>query len=218
MSRTSLRASRPTVGKVPAPPAGFCLSVQQTSDPGSAVLHPHSEAEATPSHYNDPKYIVFESCLRDLFLTCPVCGLSCEVQRRRMGTFVSFSQLCPSCDYSRKWESQPVAGSTPLGNLQMSAAIYFTGGSFSQVEKVTLTFDLSTRDGKTLTSLSECAHVQTSSMTARVCYASPAGVQSHEPPGVPVRHLQEARPHVPRARHQPQVEAGPAGADGAPEG
>ncbi|XP_019217938.1 uncharacterized protein LOC100696809 isoform X2 [Oreochromis niloticus] len=53
-----------------------------------------------------------------------------------MGTFVHFSQLCPSCDYSRKWESQPVAGSTPLGNLQMSAAIYFTGGSFSQVEKV----------------------------------------------------------------------------------
>ncbi|XP_039870002.1 uncharacterized protein LOC120722893 isoform X1 [Simochromis diagramma] len=94
------------------------------------------EAEATPSHYNDPKYIVFESCLRDLFLTCPVCGLSCEVWRRRMGTFVSFSQLCPSCDYSRKWESQPVAGSTPLGNLQMSAAIYFTGGSFSHMEKV----------------------------------------------------------------------------------
>ncbi|CAI5657962.1 unnamed protein product [Oreochromis niloticus] len=94
------------------------------------------EAEATPSHYNDPKYIVFESCLRDLFLTCPVCGLSCEVRRGRMGTFVHFSQLCPSCDYSRKWESQPVAGSTPLGNLQMSAAIYFTGGSFSQVEKV----------------------------------------------------------------------------------
>lgn len=74
-----------------------------------------------------------------------------------MGTFVSFSQLCPSCDYSRKWESQPVAGSTPLGNLQMSAAIYFTGGSFSHVEKVTSTFDPRTRNSKTLTSLSECA-------------------------------------------------------------
>uniref|UniRef100_A0A3Q0SA27 THAP-type domain-containing protein n=1 Tax=Amphilophus citrinellus TaxID=61819 RepID=A0A3Q0SA27_AMPCI len=99
-------------------------------------LHPYSEVESTSSDYNDPKYIVFESCLRDLFVSCPVCRLSCEVQRRRMGTFVSFSQLCPNCEYSRKWESQPVAGSTPLGNLQMSAAIYFTGGSFTQVEKV----------------------------------------------------------------------------------
>ncbi|XP_030610714.1 uncharacterized protein LOC115798132 isoform X1 [Archocentrus centrarchus] len=94
------------------------------------------EVESTSSDYNDPKYIVFESCLRDLFVSCPVCRLSCEVQRQRMGTFVSFSQLCPNCEYSRKWESQPVAGSTPLGNLQMSAAIYFTGGSFTQVEKV----------------------------------------------------------------------------------
>ncbi|KAJ0002311.1 hypothetical protein NQD34_002107 [Periophthalmus magnuspinnatus] len=52
-----------------------------------------------------------------------------------MGTYVSFDQYCSHCNYSRDWKSQPLVGSTPLGNFQMSAAIYFTGLSFYQVEK-----------------------------------------------------------------------------------
>uniref|UniRef100_UPI0037E89549 uncharacterized protein n=1 Tax=Semicossyphus pulcher TaxID=241346 RepID=UPI0037E89549 len=86
--------------------------------------------------YNEPKYIVFESCLRELFQTCPVCSQDCEVQQQRLGTFISFSQFCPDCGYARKWQSQPIRDSTPVGNLQMSAAVYFTGGSFTQVKKV----------------------------------------------------------------------------------
>ena len=88
--------------------------------------------------YSDCKYIVFESCLKELFDTCPVCKRSCDVLRRRMGTFVAFTQLCQNCTYSRRWQSQPVVGSTPVGNLQISAATYFTGSCFSQLEKVLL--------------------------------------------------------------------------------
>nr|XP_057926407.1 uncharacterized protein LOC131127981 [Doryrhamphus excisus] len=86
--------------------------------------------------YNDRKYIVFESCLLDLFQTCPVCGSDCQLQPQRRGTFVAYVQLCLNCKHTRKWQSQPLRGNTPVGNLQMSAAIYFTGGSFSQVDKI----------------------------------------------------------------------------------
>ncbi|KAF1388887.1 hypothetical protein PFLUV_G00067530 [Perca fluviatilis] len=64
------------------------------------------------STYKDDKYIVFESCLRELFQSCPVCKRQCDVQRRKMGTYVSFTQLCPHCNYSRQWQSRPVVGST----------------------------------------------------------------------------------------------------------
>ncbi|XP_056612376.1 uncharacterized protein LOC130428401 [Triplophysa dalaica] len=88
------------------------------------------------STQEETKYIVFENCLLQLFDTCPVCSRRCDVRARRNGTFVAVDQLCPHCQYFRQWKSQPVVGSTPLGNLQLSAAVYFTGGSFFQLEKI----------------------------------------------------------------------------------
>ncbi|XP_039675650.1 uncharacterized protein LOC120570981 isoform X8 [Perca fluviatilis] len=105
--------------------------------PGDSVLTDESAMSSEPvSTYKDDKYIVFESCLRELFQSCPVCKRQCDVQRRKMGTYVSFTQLCPHCNYSRQWQSQPVVGSTPVGNLHLSAATYFTGSSFIQLEKI----------------------------------------------------------------------------------
>ncbi|XP_044224885.1 uncharacterized protein LOC122994329 [Thunnus albacares] len=113
------------------------ISVPQLHD---SIYEPGDSSEISgmesSTEYSDVKDIVFESCLRDLFQTCPVCKWDCEVKQRRLGTFVSFSQICPNCQYNRKWQSQPMRGNTPVGNLQMSAAIYFTGGSFTQVEKI----------------------------------------------------------------------------------
>ncbi|KAM4604797.1 uncharacterized protein ACJ7VT_017130 isoform 1-T1 [Polymixia lowei] len=44
--------------------------------------------------------------------------------------------MCPHCQYFRQWKSQPIVGSTPAGNLQLSAAIYFSGASFFKLEKI----------------------------------------------------------------------------------
>ncbi|XP_060885019.1 uncharacterized protein LOC132955939 isoform X5 [Labrus mixtus] len=88
--------------------------------------------------YGDTKYIVFDSCLRELFETCPVCKRQSEVQRQSTGTLVAFKQLCHNCNYSRKWQSQPIVASTHVGNLELSAATNFTGASFFQLEKSTL--------------------------------------------------------------------------------
>ncbi|KAA0702781.1 hypothetical protein E1301_Tti016557 [Triplophysa tibetana] len=53
------------------------------------------------------------------------------------GTFLSVTQKClhRSCLFTREWKSQPLLGSTPAGNLDLSAAVYHTGSSFIQTNK-----------------------------------------------------------------------------------
>lgn len=91
--------------------------------------------ESVPVH-KTPTYIVYESCLLELFETCPVCKRPSDVQPRTIGTFLSVEQKCQHCQYTRKWNSQPMLENTPAGNLQLSAAMYATGASFLNVEKV----------------------------------------------------------------------------------
>ncbi|XP_029950522.1 uncharacterized protein LOC115390697 isoform X2 [Salarias fasciatus] len=67
----------------------------------------------------NPTCVVFKSCLRELFQRCPVCERRCEVQRRQLGTCVSFAQLCSHCQYSRRWQSEPLQHR--VRNLQSSA-------------------------------------------------------------------------------------------------
>ncbi|XP_077418866.1 uncharacterized protein LOC144049968 [Vanacampus margaritifer] len=81
-------------------------------------------------------YIVHKSCLLELFEVCPVCQRVTDVQTRSRGTFLSVEQQCPRCLYSRKWNSQPIIGDTPVGNLQLSAAVYTTGSSFFKLKKI----------------------------------------------------------------------------------
>ncbi|XP_058486000.1 uncharacterized protein LOC131459881 isoform X1 [Solea solea] len=86
--------------------------------------------------HKTPTYIVYEDCLMELFQVCPVCKRNCDVRSRRLGTFLSVEQQCLHCEFSRKWNSQPLVGSTPAGNLQLSTAVYTTGASFFKIEKV----------------------------------------------------------------------------------
>ena len=82
------------------------------------------------------KYLVYEDCLLSIFHHCPVCTCICKVKTTVRGTYLSVQQSCPRCEFHRRWDSQPIIGSTPAGNLQLSAAICFTGSSFTQVNKV----------------------------------------------------------------------------------
>lgn len=90
---------------------------------------------STPTH-KIKKYIVYESCIVELFAGCPVCTRVCDVKTRKLGTFLSVEQLCPHCEFYRYWNSQPVIGGTPAGNLHLSAAVYLSGASFFKIEKV----------------------------------------------------------------------------------
>ncbi|XP_049324303.1 uncharacterized protein LOC111195039 isoform X2 [Astyanax mexicanus] len=110
-----------------------------TYDPAqsiSSVIEPSQITDTSSTGYKDFKYIVFEKNLMELFETCPVCSRLSDVKTYRRGTFVSIIQKCHHCQYSKKWKSQPLIGSSPVGNIQLSAAIYFTGSSYFQVKKV----------------------------------------------------------------------------------
>uniref|UniRef100_A0AAV2LVB2 THAP-type domain-containing protein n=1 Tax=Knipowitschia caucasica TaxID=637954 RepID=A0AAV2LVB2_KNICA len=101
-----------------------------------ASSHGH-EAHIDPeASYEDTKYIVFEKNLHELFEQCPVCACACAVQRKRRGSFVSFLQVCPGCSYSRSWQNQPLVRSTPVGDLQLAAAVFFCGGSFQKTHRI----------------------------------------------------------------------------------
>lgn len=99
------------------------------------LLFFYSMDPSTPS-YKMHAYIVYEKCLLELFEVCPVCQRGTRVRTRTVGTFLCVEQRCPHCDFVRKWNSQPLHGGTPAGNLQLSVAVYSNGGSFFRVEKV----------------------------------------------------------------------------------
>ncbi|XP_031172133.2 uncharacterized protein LOC116061900 isoform X1 [Sander lucioperca] len=60
----------------------------------------------------------------------------CDVRKTIRGTFLAVDQTCHRCEFNRQWKSQPFIGSTPAGNIHLSAAVYFTGTSFIQMKKV----------------------------------------------------------------------------------
>ncbi|XP_031418465.1 uncharacterized protein LOC105908557 isoform X2 [Clupea harengus] len=110
-----------------------------TYDPDDSVTVLTDSADVTMESSNPvhktPTYIVYENCLLELFEVCPVCRRVTDVRTRRVGTFLSVEQKCPHCQFYRKWNSQPLLGSTPVGNIQLSAAVYATGASFFKLEK-----------------------------------------------------------------------------------
>ncbi|XP_057187965.1 uncharacterized protein LOC130553181 isoform X1 [Triplophysa rosa] len=92
--------------------------------------------ESSKPAHKTATYIVYENCLLELFEKCPICHRVSDVRTRRVGTFLSVEQQCPHCEFFRKWNSQPVLGSTPVGNLQLSVALYANGASFFKLEKI----------------------------------------------------------------------------------
>ena len=53
-----------------------------------------------------------------------------------IGTFLNISQRCVHCKFVRNWDSQPFINGVPAGNIMLSAAVFFTGSSFSKIERV----------------------------------------------------------------------------------
>lgn len=94
-----------------------------------------------PPH-KDKKYIVHEEQLLGLFRSCPDCASPCDVDTKTNGTLLQVAQHCPRCEYSKKWSSQPMVNSIPSGNLQLCAAVLFTGSSFFQISKFLQAFNV----------------------------------------------------------------------------
>lgn len=91
---------------------------------------------ATPPHL-ETKYIVFESKLLDLFKKCSSCGSdTISMNKSSKGTLLKVSVDCWACQTSKTWESQPWYHTYPAGNLLLSGAIMFAGGSPAKMLRV----------------------------------------------------------------------------------
>ena len=76
---------------------------------------------------NDIKYIVFRSCLLELFISCKSCHNSCSGKvAYQKGTCIAIRQLCHHCGHKRVWMSQPFINDVPAGNILLSGAILFS--------------------------------------------------------------------------------------------
>ncbi|CAM4275657.1 unnamed protein product [Leuciscus chuanchicus] len=107
-----------------------------TAEADTSITEPKDlSAQASSPIQKICKYIVYETCIMELFEVCPVCHRSCRIRSQRIGTFLRVEQLCHHCQFSRKWSSQPILGSTPAGNLHLAAAVYLSGASFVTIEK-----------------------------------------------------------------------------------
>lgn len=69
--------------------------------------------ESSASTNNINKYIVYESCIMELFAVCPVCTRACDARTKTQEPILSVEQWCPHCEFYRQWNSQPVCGNTP---------------------------------------------------------------------------------------------------------
>ena len=81
----------------------------------------------------EPKYIVFGSCLRELFgfVSCnkPSCQGKCTVIKRTLcGTLVSIEFSCEK-GHLFTWRSQPYIRASPALNVMLPGAILFSGAS-----------------------------------------------------------------------------------------
>ncbi|XP_030292200.1 uncharacterized protein LOC115593026 [Sparus aurata] len=99
----------------------------------STMNHTSNSDDMAP--YAVTKYIVHEDKLMELFKRCPVCTRSCEITKNVIGTLLQVKQSCSHCDYVHQWSSQPMVNNIPAGNLQLCAAVLFTGSSFVQISK-----------------------------------------------------------------------------------
>ncbi|KAG0423459.1 hypothetical protein HPB47_000771 [Ixodes persulcatus] len=73
-------------------------------------------------------FLVFGSCLRQLFAVCQTRYCPSNMSMRATRTLLTVRTSCP-VRKSHRWESQPSINGRALGNLLISALVLFTGAS-----------------------------------------------------------------------------------------
>ena len=84
---------------------------------------------------DEQNFLVFESCLKRLFKILSICEKSCVISELKETTCGSMLKVKIRCinDHDYCWTSQPVIRHIAAGNLLTSAAILFSGNTFSHI-------------------------------------------------------------------------------------
>ncbi|XP_064473783.1 uncharacterized protein LOC135388278 isoform X2 [Ornithodoros turicata] len=88
--------------------------------------------ETKTSVCDEQKFIVFESCLRQLFQRCRQCDTSCRIKLTVRGTLVDVSAEC-LLGHITTWRSQPHINGFAAGNILLAGAILFNGAAPTKV-------------------------------------------------------------------------------------
>ncbi|KAK1880275.1 Carbonic anhydrase 1 [Dissostichus eleginoides] len=105
----------------------------------------------TPIH-KEKKFIVFMTCLTRLltWCHCPDCGsVDISTCHNVIGSLLVITLSCASCYKKVTWNSQPYIGSTPAGNILLSASILSPGATAGKVLRVMRTMALATISSRT---------------------------------------------------------------------
>lgn len=90
-------------------------------------IHRSDETAVSCSNIQQKTYLVFESALLSLFALCTYCRSHISIKKVAIGSFLGIIQNCGHCGKKYIWESQPVIGNIPAGNILTSAAILYAG-------------------------------------------------------------------------------------------
>ena len=83
----------------------------------------------------EKKFIVYESCLKEVFRVCKKCQGPCDVtihNPKNFGSNIKVVFKCELCLDKDSWHSQPKVGNIYAGNIAITAAILFSGASPTQ--------------------------------------------------------------------------------------
>ena len=93
-----------------------------------------SSDEDVQTLVNERKFIVFESKLDQLFITCKECGSLCEIEKNHSGSMEKIKTVCCN-NHIFEWRSQPDLNNLPAGNVLIPSAIVFTGGTYEPIKQ-----------------------------------------------------------------------------------
>ncbi|XP_042148053.1 uncharacterized protein LOC120839234 [Ixodes scapularis] len=86
----------------------------------------HGASAPPPPPEEERQFLVFESCLRELFKTCQECSRLCQTTIETTGTLITVYSICP-VEHVRTWKSQPIVNGRPAGNILLTSHLVFSG-------------------------------------------------------------------------------------------
>lgn len=89
--------------------------------------------EIEETDWNEKKFLIFESCLMQLFVICSTClAPIVTIKKSLFGSMLKISAECHN-GHQTNWSSQPVHNRMPLGNLFIAASCLFSGSQCSKL-------------------------------------------------------------------------------------
>ena len=103
----------------------------QEEDKDNILMFSSSSSPGT-----EPKFLVFWSCLLSLFQSCSICFKRNNViKTATRGSMLTVTTKCEN-NHEHKWFSQPLLNGRSASNLLLSAAISYSGNTFTRILKL----------------------------------------------------------------------------------